>query len=728
MATYDSLVIVGGSVSQIPSADLLGIGGGVEAGGVAAPSVAPAGTGRIYFDSSSNTFKVSQNGGAYTNLYTGGTVTSVSGGGGGTGLTLTGGPITGSGTLTLGGTLLVGSGGTGAGSFTANAVLLGNGTNAFQVVAPGTNGNVLTSNGTTWVSQAPAAGGGSVTGTGVDNQIAVWSGTSSLDGSSSLTFDGTTLIGPSTVVFGNGDNVASPTSGLIRASDNSTQDGTNANLTIRPGYGTNATSTAPSGYISFKTKAGTAGAGVEAEVLRLDAQTRALFGGFVMRFPASGTNAAGSNFLIGSGPGTGTGASGSVIFYTTATGVSESAEQSFAERARITGTGSLVVGNGDTSSSPAASTIRGTDGSGTNIAGAALTIRGGLGTGTGTPGNLVFQTATAGSTGSTLQTASTRLTISSTTITSTLPVYGPAGSESATTFGTNASHGIFFPTLWGSQPSVAVSVLGTRRIAFDEYNIAHLGAPTMAGFGTTFNFRMGVSTGTDIQGGDVTFDTGRGTGSATGSSFVVSTPTPTTTGTSQQSLATRLTINSTGLTSTVPLILNGMAAPSVSAAGTGRIYFDSTANLFKVSENGGAYTNLVGGGSGGSTVDITVTTTGLTAGDVCYVSANNTASAANATAIATANALGIVQTVAGAGSGKVRTQGVITANFITGLTLSAGQTAYLSKTVGKLTNDVSAYTTGNVYVPVGIITNVTTAGGGTGAADVAVNLDLIIVV
>jgi hypothetical protein len=58
------------------------------------------------------------------------------------------------------GTLPVGSGGTGAATFTANNVLLGNGTSAFQVVAPGTNGNVLTSNGTTWTSAAPAAGGG----------------------------------------------------------------------------------------------------------------------------------------------------------------------------------------------------------------------------------------------------------------------------------------------------------------------------------------------------------------------------------------------------------------------------------------------------------------------------------------------------------------------------------------------------------------------------------------
>ena len=50
------------------------------------------------------------------------------------------------------GTLPVGNGGTGASSLTANNVLLGNGTSALQVVAPGSSGNLLTSNGTTWTS------------------------------------------------------------------------------------------------------------------------------------------------------------------------------------------------------------------------------------------------------------------------------------------------------------------------------------------------------------------------------------------------------------------------------------------------------------------------------------------------------------------------------------------------------------------------------------------------
>jgi hypothetical protein len=53
--------------------------------------------------------------------------------------------------------LTVAQGGTGAATLTANNVLLGNGISALQVVAPSTSGNVLTSNGTTWVSSTPTA-------------------------------------------------------------------------------------------------------------------------------------------------------------------------------------------------------------------------------------------------------------------------------------------------------------------------------------------------------------------------------------------------------------------------------------------------------------------------------------------------------------------------------------------------------------------------------------------
>ena len=72
-------------------------------------------------------------------------------------------------TTNVTGTLPVANGGTGAATLTANNVILGNGTSAVAFVAPGTNGNVLTSNGTTWTSTTITS---FVTG-----MIMMWSGT-----------------------------------------------------------------------------------------------------------------------------------------------------------------------------------------------------------------------------------------------------------------------------------------------------------------------------------------------------------------------------------------------------------------------------------------------------------------------------------------------------------------------------------------------------------------------
>ena len=60
-----------------------------------------------------------------------------------------------SGNVTLSVPLPVSSGGTGANTLQQNSVLLGNGTGAMQTIAPGASGNVLTSNGTSWVSSPP---------------------------------------------------------------------------------------------------------------------------------------------------------------------------------------------------------------------------------------------------------------------------------------------------------------------------------------------------------------------------------------------------------------------------------------------------------------------------------------------------------------------------------------------------------------------------------------------
>ena len=70
-------------------------------------------------------------------------------------------------------------GGTGLTTLTANNVILGNGTSNVTFVAPGTNGNVLTSNGTTWTSVAPAAG----VSLSANN---TWTGAQSFTGTSSV--------------------------------------------------------------------------------------------------------------------------------------------------------------------------------------------------------------------------------------------------------------------------------------------------------------------------------------------------------------------------------------------------------------------------------------------------------------------------------------------------------------------------------------------------------------
>jgi len=72
----------------------------------------------------------------------------------------------------------------------------------------------------------------------------------------------------------------------------------------------------------------------------------------------------------------------------------------------------VFFGGGVTAASPASVVYNATGGSGTDIAGATLTLAGGKGTGTGLPGNLIFQTSTVLTTGTTLQSLATRATIS----------------------------------------------------------------------------------------------------------------------------------------------------------------------------------------------------------------------------------------------------------------------------------------------------------------------------
>ena len=109
-------------------------------------------------------------------------------------------------------------GGTGATSLTTNAVILGNGTSTVQTVVGTVTGQTLTWNGTTWVAQAPTAGGvSSITGTANQVIASASTGAVTLSLPQSIATTSSVQLGS----FGVG-TAASGTAGEIRATNNVT--------------------------------------------------------------------------------------------------------------------------------------------------------------------------------------------------------------------------------------------------------------------------------------------------------------------------------------------------------------------------------------------------------------------------------------------------------------------------------------------------------------------------
>ena len=178
-----------------------------------------------------------------------GSVTSVDVLGGTTGLTTSGGPITTSGNITIAGTLVVGNGGTGVTSLTANAVVIGNATGAVTTVSPGALNNALISNGTNWVSTALPASGVTVTDDTSSNATRYITLTANTSGTI------TTVNVSSTKLTFN------PSTGVLGASIHSSTNGIHINnLTIASSY------TIPSGYGAMSTGPITLSSGVAVTV------------------------------------------------------------------------------------------------------------------------------------------------------------------------------------------------------------------------------------------------------------------------------------------------------------------------------------------------------------------------------------------------------------------------------------------------------------------------------
>jgi hypothetical protein len=170
-------------------------------------------------------------------------VTSVDVSGGSTGLTFSGGPVgPGTGTITMGGALVVANGGTGATSLTIGCPLLGNNTGAITPTAPMTDGQLLIGNtgNPPSLSTLTAGASGNITITNTAGNIeiesaggGIYGGSGSLGGATVVTTGANDLTFTATtgdVIFNNSIAAANPAF-FIDGGTSTVGMGGNANLT-----------------------------------------------------------------------------------------------------------------------------------------------------------------------------------------------------------------------------------------------------------------------------------------------------------------------------------------------------------------------------------------------------------------------------------------------------------------------------------------------------------------
>jgi hypothetical protein len=183
-------VLLGNTVSTLTNLTLGNVT--ITSGNIFTIPATSGGTGLVSPGSTGNV--LTSNGTAWvsTGVSVGSGVTAISFGS--TGLT----PSTStSGNVTVSGTLSANSGGTGLSSLTANSVLLGNGTGSIVTVSPGNAGNVLTSVGGFWVSNAAV-----MTSVGGSPSQVQYNNAGAFGGISGFTTDGTRVTASTTMGVG----------------------------------------------------------------------------------------------------------------------------------------------------------------------------------------------------------------------------------------------------------------------------------------------------------------------------------------------------------------------------------------------------------------------------------------------------------------------------------------------------------------------------------------------
>ncbi len=304
-------------------------------------------------------------------------------------------------------------------------------------------------------------------------------------------------------------------------------------------------------------------------------------------------------------------------------------------------------------------TLQGGNAGGSNIAGANLVLNGGQGTGTGVGGNIVFQYAPAGTTGSTNNTLQTACTISGTNGSLSCPGAG-SGSErfgsGATVSASNglaigqgaSASGTAFSIAIGQSASATVSdaiALGHSASSTGSSSVA-IGASSSASFGTSIAIGASSSatgnSSTALGGGAVAnsnYSISIGNGAtATGASQLVI-------GSSSAPISSAYVGN--GVTAATPqnVTLQGTGS---STAGTAGADFTLKGGAGTSTTTGSAGGNLVlqGGAAGGSgnnnggnvTINAGAKTASGTNGTISLGTSNTSAITLGASGITTTNA------------------------------------------------------------------------------------------
>lgn len=99
-------------------------------------------------------------------------------------------------------------------------------------------------------------------------------------------------------------------------------------------------------------------------------------------------------------------------------------------------------------------------------------------------------------------------------------------------------------------------------------------------------------------------------------------------------------------------------------------------------------------------------TSGVSVGNAVFMDADDVVASANAASVETALVVGFVGVSGPLGTGKILTSGNIQgARFVPGLSLEAGDRAFLSLVDGALTNTIAGMSYPNVLAEVGIVAN-----------------------